>query len=67
MIDFKKLLEKSRCCICGTPGSTSNHTQNVDGYQLCKKHSDMFLQNGLMHEGEDDEWHFDNEEDLKLF
>lgn len=67
MVDFKKLLEKSRCCICGTPGLISNYTQNVDGCQLCEKHSKMFLNSGLMHEGADDLWHFDNIEDLKLF
>lgn len=67
MIDFKKLLNKSRCCLCGTPGHINSYVQNIDGIQLCKKHSDMFLYNGLIKEGDDDLWHFVNKEDLKLF
>ena len=57
MIDFKK-----NCCICHKLGCKSE----IDGHYLCDKHRSMVI--GFMtFEGPDDEWHFYNTEDLKLF
>lgn len=56
MVDFKK-----NCCICHKLGCENE----IDGHYLCDKHRSMVI--GVMtFEGPDDEWHFDNEEDLKL-
>lgn len=56
MVDFKK-----NCCICHKLGCKSE----IDGYYLCDKHRLMVI-GTMTFEGPDDEWHFDNEEDLKL-
>ena len=55
MIDFKK-----NCCICHKLGC--NH--EIDGQYLCYNHFIMAI--AMAFEGQDDEWHFENEEDLKL-
>lgn len=57
MIDFKK-----HCCICLKLGCK----HEIDNLYLCDKHFDMLLCAGQLFEGEDDEWHFENKEDLKL-
>ena len=63
MIDFKKaLLESKTCSICNKVNNTV--LNKIDNKPICSGCFTMLLSSGRIIE--DDEWHFENIEDLKL-
>lgn len=59
MIQFNR-----RCEICGKPTSDL-YNDMVDGHILCITHFRLALESGMLSEGLDDEWHFNNSNDFE--